>query len=262
MTPLPVILYHAVDDDPPAWIAPFTVSPRTFAAQLDAIVRSGRVPVSAGDVVAALRGGGPLPPRAIAVTFDDGFLDFERNALPALSERALQATLFVTTGALAPFNRSVLPDAAMLSLEQVGGLPRALVTIGAHTHFHQQLDTLEPAALTRELTRPKQILEEALGAEVDLLAYPHGFCDARVAALTREAGYRGAFAVRNAFSHERDDPFRVARLTVRSDTTATQFQAWLDGIGAPIARPRENPLTIASRFYRRRRAALRSVTGS
>ncbi|HEU5355549.1 MAG TPA: polysaccharide deacetylase family protein [Actinocrinis sp.] len=262
MTALPVLLYHSVDDDPPAWIAPFTVGPRTFAAQLDAIVRSGRMPVTAGEVVTALRGGEPLPPRAVAVTFDDGFLDFERNALPALTERALPATLFVTTGALAPFNRSVLPNAAMMSLDQVAGLPRTGLTIGAHTHFHQQLDTLDRAAVTRELTRPKRILEDALGQEVDLFAYPHGFCDARVMALTREAGYRGAFAVRNAFSREGDDPFRVARLTVRADTTGTQFQSWLDGVGAPTARPRENPRTVVSRFYRRRRAAVRSLTGS
>ena len=147
-------------------------------------------------------------------------------------------------------------------LEQVVRLPRARLTIGAHTHFHQQLDTLESGAVTRELTRPKLILEDALGAEVDLFAYPHGFCDARVAALTREAGYRGAFAVRNAFSCESDDPFRVARLTVRADTTATRFQSWLDGIGAPTARPRENPRTVVWRLYRRRRAALRSLTGA
>lgn len=262
MTPLPVILYHAVDDDPPAWIAPFTVSPKTFAGQLDAIVRSGRTPVSAGDAITALRGGKPLPHRAIVITFDDGFLDFERNALPALAERELPTTLFVTTGALAPFNRSLLPNAAMLSLEQVAALPRCGVTIGAHTHYHQQLDTLEPAAATRELTRPKRILEDALGTEVDLFAYPHGYCDARAAALTRSAGYRGAFAVRNAFSCESDDPFRVARLMVRADTTAVQFQSWLDGIGAPVAQRRENPRTVAWRFYRRRRAAVRGLIGS
>lgn len=262
MTPLPVLLYHAVDDDPPAWIAPFTVTPRTFAEQLDAIVASGRTPVTAGEVVTALRGGEPLPQRAVAVTFDDGFLDFERNALPALAEHALPATLFVTTGALAPLNRSVLPNAAMLTLNQVAGLARAGVTIGAHTHFHEQLDTLTPAAAAAELSRPKQILEDALGEEIDLFAYPHGYCDARVLALTRSAGYRGAFAVRNAFSCAHDDPFRIARLTVRADTTRTQFQSWLGGTGAPVARPREDARTVVWRFYRRRRAALRRLTGA
>lgn len=261
MTILPILLYHSVDDDPPAWIAPFTVSPSAFADQLDALADSGRTPIPAGDVVRALREGKELPPRAVAVTFDDGFLDFERNALPALQRRAIPATLFVTTGALAPLNRSVLPNAAMLSLGQVAELAAAGVDIGAHSHFHQQLDTLAPVAVARELSRPKRILEDALGSEVDLFAYPHGYCGAKVAALTRLAGYRGGFAVRNAFSGTSDDPFRVARLTVLADTMPEQFQSWLAGAAATVARRRENARTIAWRFYRRRRAALRGMTG-
>ncbi len=41
---IPVLLYHAVMDDPPGWIAEFTLTPRAFAAHLDAIVASGRTP--------------------------------------------------------------------------------------------------------------------------------------------------------------------------------------------------------------------------
>ncbi|WP_051765101.1 polysaccharide deacetylase family protein [Streptomyces sp. NRRL F-5135] len=43
---IPVLLYHAVMDDPPSWIAEFTVTPRDFAAHLDAIVAGGRTPIT------------------------------------------------------------------------------------------------------------------------------------------------------------------------------------------------------------------------
>ncbi|MFE0517034.1 polysaccharide deacetylase family protein, partial [Streptomyces sp. NPDC058964] len=43
---IPVFLYHAVMDDPPSWIAEFTVRPKEFAAHLDAIADSGRTPVT------------------------------------------------------------------------------------------------------------------------------------------------------------------------------------------------------------------------
>ena len=261
MARLPVLLYHSVDDDPPAWIAEFTVSRQAFADQLDAVVASGRTPVTAGQVVAALTGGPPLPDRPVAITFDDGFLDFERSALPMLADRGLPATLFVTTGALAPLNRSRLPDAAMLTLDQVAKLPAAGVEIGAHAHLHEQLDTLDPAAALRELARPKQILEKALGRKVDLFAYPHGYCDTGIMELTRKVGYRGAFAVRNAFSGAHDNPFRIARLMLRADTDGERFAAWLRGTGAPTARPREAARTIAWRFYRRQRAGLRRREG-
>ena len=256
MPPLPVLAYHAVADDPPGRLAPFTVGPRAFADQLDALLASGRVPVTAGQAAAARDGGPGLPEHAVAVTFDDGYLDFLRSALPELAVRSIPVTLFVTTGALRPGNRSLLPDAPMLSLAQVAGLDADGVEIGAHSHLHPQLDTLDAAALGRELSLPKQILEQALGHEVDLYAYPHGYSSRAVRARTRGAGYRAGFAVRNAFSPHTDDPFRIARLTVRADTSPARFDAWLRGAGAPVAGPREQARTTAWRLYRRQRARI------
>jgi peptidoglycan/xylan/chitin deacetylase (PgdA/CDA1 family) len=256
MTPIPVLLYHSVADDPPSWIAPFAVGRRSFARQLDAIAECGRVPVAPSWVIAARRGRAPLPPNAVAVTFDDGFLDFAVNALPELTSRGVPSALFVTTGALGPVNCSLLPPAPMLTLEQVAQLADAGVEIGAHAHLHAQLDTLRTAQIVPELSRPKRILEDALGREVDLFAYPHGYSNAEVRRLTRLAGYQGAFAVGNALSPGTDDPFRVARLTVRADTTLESIEAWLSGTGAPIALKREHIETRCWRSWRRTRARL------
>ena len=43
---------------------------------------------------------GTLPPRAAAITFDDGYADNATNALPALKRAGLPATFFVATGYL------------------------------------------------------------------------------------------------------------------------------------------------------------------
>ena len=254
--PFPILLYHSVDDDPPPWIAPFTVSTAMFERQLDLILASGRVAVTARQTVDALRGGRPLPARPVLVTFDDAFQDFVDAALPALRARRLPAALFVTTGALAPENHSLLPPARMMRLESVIAASREGVEIGAHSHTHPQLDTLRPAAVDRELRRSKTILEDALGQAVTLLAYPHGYSDARVRSAAHLAGYAGAFAVRNALSSTRDEPFRVARLTVRSDTGIEQFTHWLRGEGARIAPHRESAQTKLWRGYRTGRARL------
>jgi len=256
MRPLAVLLYHTISDDPPSWISHLAVSRRTFADQLDAIVDSGRTPVTAAQVVAARRGGPPLPPDAVALTFDDGFLDFARIVRPALAARSLPAALFVTTGALHPHNRSVLSDAPMLSMAQVAELDRDGVEICSHAHVHAQLDTISRRSVVRELTQPKQILEDALGHEVSLYAYPYGYSSRDVRSLTRSAGYLGSFAVRRAFSPEGEDPYRIARLMVYRDTSPDTFKAWLRGEGAPVASAREHPQTVLWRQYRRQRARL------
>lgn len=256
MPPVPVLLYHSVHDEPPGWLAPYTVTRRDFAAQLDALLDSGRTPVTAGQIAAALSGGADLPEQPIAVTFDDGYLDFLRHAMPEIAARAIPVTLFVTTGALAPYNRSLLPDFPMLSLTQVARLDGIGIEIGAHTHRHPHLDTLTADSVTGELACSKQILEQVLGHEVTLTAYPHGYSSRTVREIARQTGYRAAFAVRDSLSPEADDPYRIARLTVRADTPPAQFDAWLHGSGAPVAAPREHARTIAWRCYRRTRAQL------
>ena len=256
MPPLPVLLYHSVHDDPPAWLAPYTVTRHAFAAQLDALQASGRTPVTCAQIAAARHGGPRLPEHAVAVTFDDGYLDFLCHALPELTARSIPAALFVTTGALAPYNRSLLPDAAMLTLGEVAKLDAVGVEIGAHTHLHPQLDTLHPSGAAWELTHSKDILEQALGHEIPLTAYPHGYSSRPVRDLARALGYRAAFAVRDALSPDTDDPYRIARLTVKADTRLATFEAWLAGDGAPVAPARERAVTLAWRCYRRARTHL------
>jgi peptidoglycan/xylan/chitin deacetylase (PgdA/CDA1 family) len=210
--------------------------------------------VTARQVVAARRGGPALPPEAVALTFDDGFRDFAQTVAPALAARSLPAALFVTTGALRPHHRSVLPNAPMLSMHEVVDLDREGIEICSHAHVHEQLDTLTPQRVTQELLIPKWILEEALGHEVPLFAYPYGYSSREVRNQTRATGYLGSFAVRNAFSPDDDDPYRIARLMVRHDTSPETFASWLDGTGAPTASSWEHPQTMLWRHYRRSRA--------
>jgi len=48
-------------------------------------------------VLATVRHGRPLPPRAVLITFDDAYLDFAEHAWPVLRRLSLPATLFVPT---------------------------------------------------------------------------------------------------------------------------------------------------------------------
>jgi hypothetical protein len=91
--------------------------------------------------------------------------------------------------------------------------------------------------------------------EVPSFAYPNGYSSAAVRRLVRAAGYRSACSVKNAFSSLEDDRFSLARLTVRSTTTRTELEEWLDGRGAPPAPQREHARTRMWRLYRRTRAA-------
>ncbi|WP_051861707.1 polysaccharide deacetylase family protein [Streptomyces ochraceiscleroticus] len=258
--PVPVFLYHSVSDDPPSWIAPFTVTPRVFTEQLDRIIDSGRTVIPLERLVGALRGGPPLPPWCAVLTFDDGFADFYWTVAPQLTERGLPATLYLTTGAVhapgGPPGGSLLPPAPMLNWRQVSTLDAYGIGIGGHSRTHAQLDTLPRRRLCAEIAGCKRRIEDVLGHPVSAFSYPHGYSSPTVRRAVGAAGWTSATAALRAFSSPADDPLRIARLTVTADTPADLFRQWTEGHGAPVAPFREPLHTTAWRLYRRSRATL------
>jgi peptidoglycan/xylan/chitin deacetylase (PgdA/CDA1 family) len=71
------------------------VTPRQFEAQLKLLGAAGEF-VGAGQIRAALHGK-PLPPRAIAITFDDGLREQADHAWPVLSRLGIPALFFINT---------------------------------------------------------------------------------------------------------------------------------------------------------------------
>jgi peptidoglycan/xylan/chitin deacetylase (PgdA/CDA1 family) len=262
MSVVPVFLYHSVSDDSPPWLAQFTVSPRTFVEQLDMIAGSGLHVVPLRQLVAALLGGPPVPPRSAVLTFDDGYADFASTVAPLLAARGLPSTLYVTTGALRgdgrPPGGGPFPSVTTLSWAQVRELDAAGVEIGGHTVTHPQLDTLTRTSVREEVAGCKRRIEDALGHRVDAFAYPHGYSSRTVRGLVRQAGWTSAAAIRaaSAFSSERDDPLRFARLMVQADTGRDRFALWTGGEGAPVAPFAEGARTRGWRAYRRARAVI------
>lgn len=254
---IPVFLYHAVMEDPPDWIAEFTVSPKQFGEHLAAVVDSGRTPVTISALADHLAGRAPLPSRPVLLTFDDGFADLPGATAEALAGRGLSATAYLTTGAITAGGRSLLPPAPMMTLDEAARLEQYGMEIGSHTVAHAQLDTLAPNALAHELRASRSVLEDTLGHQVRHLAYPHGYNSGRVRRAAAAAGYETATAVRHALSSDRDEPYRIARLIVRRGHTVADVEGWLAGSGARVAPYRDGPRTVGWRWYRRARAVVR-----
>ena len=100
---LRVLFYHRIGDAAAdqSDLAPelIAATPADFARQMRHLARAYQ-PVSADDVLAALDGRRPLPPRAVLVTFDDGYRDVRDLAWPILQRFGVPAVLFVSTSYL------------------------------------------------------------------------------------------------------------------------------------------------------------------
>jgi peptidoglycan/xylan/chitin deacetylase (PgdA/CDA1 family) len=97
-----ILRYHAITEGTSevTYADPSVCLPlEAFRLQMAFIKRAYSV-VPLETFVRALDGGQGLPPRAVAVTFDDGYADNHHLALPVLRRLGMEATVYVSTASL------------------------------------------------------------------------------------------------------------------------------------------------------------------
>lgn len=180
--------------------------------------------------------------RRVHVTFDDAYANILTNALPALEELGIPATVFVVPGNLgripAWIDQPGHPDCheRIISFDELVRLAEhPLISIGSHTFSHPRLPGLAPKILAAELRDSKHMLERFLDYTVDALALPHGAFDTEVLRAAREAGYRQVFTLEpRIVSDDHLDDFLLGRFSMSPDTSLLEFRltcagayAWL-----------------------------------
>jgi peptidoglycan/xylan/chitin deacetylase (PgdA/CDA1 family) len=260
--PFPILLYHSLTAQATQAYRPYAVDPGKFREQMEMVAASGSRTLTVRDHVAAMAEprDGDREPRAL-ITFDDGFDDVHREALPVLARLGLKATAFVVTSHVGGTSSWLAGqgegDRKLLSWTQLRELAGAGIEIGSHSHTHPQLDTLPRALADDEIRRSRSILEDRLQVPVTSFAYPHGYHTARIKAQLGQHGYVAGCAVKNALSHDRDDRWALGRAVVFDDVPPEVFAAWLDGRGLPVAWSGERLQTTAWRLARGAAAKVR-----
>src|SRR5262245_55599655 len=109
---VPIVAYHSIANDHDHLLRHLSLPVALFEQQLQYLERRGFQTVTLYDVHRYLRDGASLPPRAIALTFDDGYLDNWVYAFPLLKKYGMKATIFVATDFVDPIDgcRPTLAD--------------------------------------------------------------------------------------------------------------------------------------------------------
>ncbi|CAN5494894.1 polysaccharide deacetylase family protein [soil metagenome] len=194
------------------------VSPAVFARQMRMLRLLGFQSVRMGDL-----GESPLPKRPIGITFDDGYENFLRHALPALRANGLFGTVFLVADRLGGTNDWDEGAERLLDAAQVRECVAAGTEFGSHTLTHVDLPKVPEEIARCEIWESRRKLGYMLQEEVKAFCYPYGGFNDRVRGLVAEAGYRTACSTRKGVNGPEADRLALRRINVRSDTWTFVF---------------------------------------
>lgn len=221
MSIIPILMYHNIDKPPQgAKLRNLYVRTGAFARQMFLLKLLGYKGLSMSAAMPYLRG--EKRGRVAVITFDDGYVDTLRHALPILNTLGFSATCYFISQRTGQYNEW---DAAILNVRkslmdeaQIRAWHAAGMEVGAHSRTHPRLTGCTDAELQDEIAGSKADLEALTGQPVTQFCYPYGDVDERVAAATRQAGYDAATTVQRGRARSGDDVMLLRRVLVSGST--------------------------------------------
>ncbi len=226
--PLLVLFYHRVADDA---ATPWTTTPREFERHMQWLGKRFEF-ISLADVQQRVRSGFNDRP-SVSITFDDGYSDNCRFALPYLIKARIPVTYFVCSQNIlrgVPFSH----DQALgmrfnpNTVEQLQALAASGVEVGAHSRTHADFGKLQdPAKLHDELITSSEELQQALRRNVRYFAFPFGrHANLQPAAfhLAYECGFEAVCSAYGGYNFPGDDAFHIQRIS--GDDAFIRIKNW------------------------------------
>lgn len=187
---VPILLYHHIARLPDnATLAQkrWTLTPEKFDDQMRWIAKNGFRPVTMAQLSDHLRDGSPLPFKPIVISFDDGWKDQYKNAIPILKKYNFNATFFIIT--------DLVGHSAYMNWDEVSKISDFGMDIEPHSHTHARLPALSAERARKEINQSKKILESHIKKPVSVFAYPYGSYDDEIISFIKDAGFDAAVTV-------------------------------------------------------------------
>ena len=220
-------MYHQIAEPPPKG-APYrslTVHPATFRRQMAWLRRLGYRGLSMRDILPYVRG--EKHGKVVGLTFDDGYRNVFRNALPVLHENNFTATNYFVVNQLDGGNTwdydEGVSHADLMSLEEMREWARQGMEVGSHTLDHPRLPVLAEEDAEAQIRDSREQLEALLGEPVSAFCYPYGAENAALRALVRRAGYSNATTTARGLARTDDDLYGLPRVNIPRSTHLLRF---------------------------------------
>jgi peptidoglycan/xylan/chitin deacetylase (PgdA/CDA1 family) len=204
---------------------------------MEYLAKNGYNVIALRDLPAIMRGELPMPPKAVAITIDDGYRSTYEIAYPILARHGHPATIFLYT------DFAGLP-AAMTWSQMAEVTASGLIDVQPHSKSHANLalrrheegDRLYTERMRQEIEASSVEIERRLGLSVYAFAYPYGDANETVTELIRRSGIAVAFTVSPGGNAFYSYPLMLRRTMIFGDDALADFRSKLAVFGREGAR--------------------------
>ncbi|CDL80401.1 poly-beta-1,6-N-acetyl-D-glucosamine N-deacetylase PgaB [Xenorhabdus cabanillasii] len=251
-----VLAYHDVEDD---GADQRFMSVRTSALneQFAWLRANGYQPITVDQILAANQGGTPLPPKAVLLTFDDGYSSFYHRVFPLLKAYNWPAILApvgvwvdVPAGKPVNFGGLKVSRERFTTWEQIAEMSRSgLVEIASHTYQHHYgaignpQGNTEPAAAIRiydpktgkyesdqkfrqrmeqDVATITQRIVSATGKKPRVWVWPYGIDSGVTLDIAKRHGYKMALTLGNGLA-KAENLNNIPRILLTNNPTLKEF---------------------------------------
>ena len=95
------------------------------------------------------------------------------------------------------------------------------VTIGSHSHYHNDMATLSAASAAKDMEASRQYLENITGKAINTIAFPYGSYTRETIAIAKKAGYSRLLTTGFIFPDDSNDATMRERLTINPFISTT-----------------------------------------
>jgi peptidoglycan/xylan/chitin deacetylase (PgdA/CDA1 family) len=222
-----ILVYHRLG---PVVADSMTVRTSTFRWQLEYLKTHGYkvIPLRAW-IAWRLDLGPPPPARSVVITADDGHRSVFTEMLPLVREFGVPVTLFIYPSAISNAAYAMTWD-QLRTLTATG-----LFDVQSHSYWHPNFATekrrLPPAEYrafaVAQLKRSKAVLDQRLGVNVDVIAWPFGVYDEELLLIGIDAGYLAGVTLNRRVATASDPIMALPRLLVTDAASGRHFAALL-----------------------------------
>ncbi|MEA1937732.1 MAG: polysaccharide deacetylase family protein [Pseudomonadota bacterium] len=221
-----VLVYHRIgaDREPGA-----SLSLDQFRANIALLTGDDIQVLPLSEILDRLDNGKSLPPRTVALTFDEACRSFWDVAWPILKEAGLPVTLFVTTGKIDAGG----PD--MMDWDDVRKAVRAGVVVGLHPAGELDLTRAGGTEIAMQLNRAETRLVQETGIKTDLFAFHNGESVRLLRWQLQKRGYRAAFGQHSGVVHADVDRLFLPRFNmIESTADESHFKMAVEALPLPV----------------------------